>query len=147
MNLQLDSVESDSFNVTTPTDDSQERVSPLQGTDELDETASFQASFQAEADRCLQFTATPEDLSKVRRCPNTSNGVRGIPPDEIEVLGVPGAECADISKDSCDSAQIGVDVTESVGAEASPYKSIGRVARNLARTKCLKWLGSLDEGE
>jgi len=137
-NLQLGSVESDSFNVTTPTEESQGRVSPLQGADELD------TSFQAEADRFLQSAAEREAYMKENhQMDNSTNGVYCVQ----DSGGGPGSLttcCTDDVLKLCGGSAVGTDVTDDSSAS---HKSTARMSRGLARTKCLQWLSSLDEGD
>ena len=118
-NLQVGSMESNSFIVTTPTEDSVDRVSPHNA--DVDAFDTSGAEFQAEADR---FLAAVEQAATI------------ISPDGgIELSAGQTAPPASQTKQ----------MTESANARLN--KRSGRLSRNLARTKCLQWLNSLDEGD
>lgn len=129
--LQLGSVESDSFNVTTPTEESQGRVSPLsQGRVSPPMTGE---DFQSEANRFIQSAATREASLQ---CP-VDAGCRG----GEDAVGAPHKGGAIVA-----GGAVGADVTEDSMAATAGHKA-GRMSRSLARTKCLQWLSSLDEGD
>lgn len=132
--LQIGSMESDSFNVTTPTEESVDRVSPHY-TDEGD--------FRAEADRFLAavekqvvLRETDGGTGAIDQGNNESKTSGGQPVGNAGVGGEGGGGGTLQQKNS---------KVDSVVRDSQ--KASSRLSRNLARTKCLQWLNSLDEGD
>lgn len=134
--LQIGSMESDSFNVTTPTEESVDRISPHY-TDEGD--------FRAEADRLL---AAVEKQVVLRG----TDGTSAVDHDnnESKTSGGQLAGKAVVGEEGGDGGGGGTLHQKNSKVDAAArdsQKASSRLSRSLARTKCLQWLNSLDEGD
>lgn len=121
--LQVGSVESDSFNVTTPTEEGEEgsvdRVSPHYG----------DTDFRAEADRMLE----------------------AVERQQVALRQTTAAAAASTALNEHRSTEIknsvGASLNGSGEKATTTATTAGKLSRSLARSKCLQWLNSLDEGD
>lgn len=144
LGLQIGSIESDSFNITTPTEESVDRISPHYAEDPS-------VDFQTEADQLLAAVEKRVVL-QTRTAGNGGDGGGGCPPQPEIAADLNARGCMMGSKGTrsdadgycCQQQQA---VVESIVVCDNHKTGGGKVSRNLARSKCLQWLNSLDEGD